>query len=56
MALRGGPMTSTAAPVPERLLECLWFQTADGRAASSDERLKVIVAQANGGAKCPVRS
>jgi len=55
-AMRGGSTTGIASPVPERMLECMWFQTADGRSAASDERLKVIVAQVNGGANCPVRS
>lgn len=55
-ALRGGPLTGKLTDTPDRLKECLWFQTADGRAASADERKDVIVASVNGGRCCPVRS
>lgn len=54
-AMRGGSRSGIATPVPERMLECMWFQTAEGRAASSSDRLEVIVAQANGGTECSAR-
>lgn len=35
--------------------ECLWFHTAEGLRATSDERLTVMLAGANGGVGCPVQ-
>ena len=53
--MSGSSVTGIASAVPERMMECLWFQSAEGRAAAPDVRLGVITASVNGGQGCTAR-
>lgn len=47
-ARRFGP----GRPPSDMHKECNWYATAEGRRASSDERLSVMTAEVNGGRGC----
>lgn len=48
---RPGPGRPTTAPV----LECVWYQSPEGRASDGAHRLSVMTADVNGGDRCPAR-
>jgi hypothetical protein len=54
-SVRNARWTYVGRPPLNAHRTCCWFQTAEGRAASSDERLSVMLYGANGGRGCTVR-